>query len=274
MMNFSVEPVLAFLGSPRKDPSPDYLDELVAAYVRRVPWETASRIAKRAQTAATEQCPRWPEEFWRDVLERGGGGTCYESNYAFFALLRGLGFEGYLTINDMGALCGCHAAIVVQMERTRWLVDVGYPLYLPVALRRDAACYRSTPFHTYTVTPAGAARYEVTRDRHPKPYVFTLNDRPVADSLYRQITTQDYGPAGQFLDELIVHKVIGDRIWRFNGRARPPLLESFPASTQAAPTSTVVAEDSTVQVVSERFRLDEGIVASAMRALQKGVMGS
>lgn len=270
MMNGSPERILTFLGVVKREPSLALLDELVSAYVRHVPWETAFRIAKRAQTAVLENCPRWPDEFWQDALERGGGGTCYESNYAFFALLQALGFTGYLTINDMGTLCGCHAAIIVQLEGTRWLVDVGYPLYLPVPLERGKTTRRTTPFHTYTITPVGVGQYEVTRDRHPNPYIFTLNDQPVPDQEYRRITTQDYGPRGQFLDELIVHKVIGDRIWRFNGRAAPPLLESFPASPEQAATSTVVEEDLAVEVVPKRFGLDEEIVTLALAALKNG----
>ncbi|RME64364.1 MAG: hypothetical protein D6790_03330, partial [Caldilineae bacterium] len=201
------------------------------------------------------------------ALERGGGGTCYESNYAFFWLLQELGFTGYLTINDMGALCGCHAAIVVQLPDVRLLVDVGYPLYLPVPLEEGRVTQRTTPFHTYTLTPVGPAQYEVTRDRHPQPYIFTLNDRPVPEEEYRRITTQDYGPDGQFLDELIVHKVIDERIWRFNGRAAPPRLESFPADPSRPQTSTVVAEDVGVQI-ADRFGLDRKTVELALSVLE------
>ena len=106
--------VLSYLGVPAAPPTLDLIDTIVTAYTRTVPWESAFRIAKRARTPDTADCPRWPDEFWTDALTRGGGGTCFESNYALFSLLRALGYEGYLTINNMGETVGCHAAIVLR----------------------------------------------------------------------------------------------------------------------------------------------------------------
>jgi arylamine N-acetyltransferase len=94
---------LAHLGVTAAPPTLSLLDTLLEAYTRTVPWESAFRIAKHARTGRTEDCPRWPKEFWRDAIEYGGGGTCFESNYAFYGLLRSLGYDGYLTVNNMGS---------------------------------------------------------------------------------------------------------------------------------------------------------------------------
>ena len=48
------------------------LEALLAAYYRRVPWESVFRIVRRAENPT----PRWPDLFWRDAMTRGGGGTC------------------------------------------------------------------------------------------------------------------------------------------------------------------------------------------------------
>ena len=246
----STADILRFLELEQQPPSRAFLDALVTAYTCHVPWESASRIAKRAATAETAACPRWPQELWRAALERGEGGTCFESNYAFFHLLQELGFEGYLTVNDMAEVCACHTAIVVRLKKERWLVDVGYPLYLPVPFEAGRTTRRQTPFHTYTVTPRPDSRYEIRRDRHPAAYVFTLIDRPVADEDYRAATTADYEVDGHFLAEVIVHKVIHGRVWRFNGRADPPLLESFPAQDDPRPPT---AEPLSIQEAPARL---------------------
>src|SRR5262245_59501405 len=109
--------VLAHLGVARAAPDSALLDTLLAAYKARLPRDSTTRIVKRAATADTAACPRWPEEFWTDALERAGGGTCYESNYALFALLRSLGYDGYLTLNNMRDIArpACHAAIVLSL---------------------------------------------------------------------------------------------------------------------------------------------------------------
>jgi hypothetical protein len=220
--------VLRHLGVAAAPPSPGALDELMAAYTRRVPWESASRIVRRAQVDNTADCPRWPSIFWREALAHGTGGTCFESNYAFFALLRHLGYEGYLTINDMGATVGCHTAIIIRLEGARYLVDAGYPVHLPLRLPETSApASRETPFHTYSLIPDGPRRCQVERDRHPQANCFTLIDTPVDLAAYQAATRADYGPNGLFLDRVIVSRVVAGRVWRFSGDGPPYHLESF-----------------------------------------------
>lgn len=260
--------ILRFLQIEKQPPSLAFLDELVTAYTRRVPWESAFRIARRAATPVTADCPRWPDLFWQDAQKRGGGGTCFESNYAFFWLLRKLGFDGYLTINDMGESRGCHTAIVIRLNSDRWLVDVGYPLYLPVPLDAEQITQRQTPFHTYSVTPQPGNRFEVQRDRHPKPYTFTLVDRPIPDAVYRIATTADYEEDGHFLREVIIHRVIDGRVWRFNGRAAPHLLESFPAldDPQPATLEPVDVADAPPRLAA-LFGMDQSVLQRAFNSL-------
>ncbi len=227
-----VRRVLAALAVEAAPPSLAALDALVSAYVRRVPWESASRIARLAQMPRLSDCPRWPVTFWESALANGTGGTCFESNYAFFALLRALGYDGYLTINNMGDTTACHTAIVVRLGAERWLVDVGLPLHVPLRLDPiESASERDGGFHTYRLLPQGGGRYRIERDRHPQPYCFTLVDRPVPETIYRAATTADYGPDGLFLDRVIVVRVVGGCVWRFNSGDGPPYhLESFPAA--------------------------------------------
>lgn len=252
--------ILVHLGVAPTTPTPALLDELVTAYTRVVPWESASRIAKRAETAKTADCPRWPEEFWRQTFRQGTGGTCFESNYAFFRLLRALGYDGYLTINTMGEQIGCHTAIVIVLDGQQWLVDVGMPIYLPLPFGPDAAASRRTLFHTYTVRPDMPGRYQVERAPHPHPNCFTLFDRPIPDATYRAALTADYEPTGYFNDRAIITKVIGDEIWRFNGII-PPLMESFVYGGRADQP----LEGGCANAVAARFSIDVEIVRTALR---------
>jgi hypothetical protein len=226
--------VLDYLGLPSiRRPNLDSLDRLVTAYTKTVPWESVTRIARRAQMGERDSrqsfdaYPRWPVEFWRQAIEQGGGGTCFESNYAFFALLLALGYEGYLTVNNMGQTVACHSAIVVKLPDQSWLIDVGFPVYLPLPLDPVKVCRRESVFHRYTVRPNHEDSYQVERDRHPQSACFTLIDSPVPDEIYRGITAADYGPDGLFLERVIISKVIGDTVWRFNSAERPYRLERY-----------------------------------------------
>jgi arylamine N-acetyltransferase len=255
--------VLNHLGMTAAPPTLPLLDALIAAYIRTVPWESAFRIAKRARTENTADCPRWPEAFWQDAIERGGGGTCFESNYAFFRLLLALGYEGYLTVNNMETKVGCHTAMVLTIDGQPWLADVGLPLFSPIPLDANAPTQRTNPLVSYHVRPDGESRYQIERNPHPSPYAFTLIDRPIDDEDYRAATTGDYGPGGLFLNRVIVNKIINERIWRFNSADAPLRLESFENGERTDHTITGDA----AQVVGEHFGMDVETVRAALAAV-------
>ena len=272
-----IDDILHYLGvSAGRHPDLAFLDDLVAAYVRRVPWESASRIAKKAHVfaktgPANEQaCARWPAEFWLSAIDRGTGGTCFESNYAFFALITALGFSGYLTLNNMDPTVGCHAAIIVKLDGRPWLADVGLPLYVPLLLDPAKATLRRSPFHRYTVRPTGSHAYVIERDHHPQSYCFTLIDQPVADPAYREVLAGDYGPGGFFLDRVIVSKVIAGHVCRFNGDEQPYLLERFaPDHADSVRLGKDLAGD-----VGRFFNLNEALIRQALRAVGIDSSGS
>ena len=236
------------------------LDKLVSAFVRTVPWESAMRIVKRASTAEWQSCSRWPEEYWRDHLEKGGGGTCFESNYAFSSILRRLGYEGYLTINDMGESIGCHTAIIVLLQGQKWLVDAGFPIYAPLPVSPNGIMHRATSFYHYTIRPEGDGRYQIERQPHPNWIAFTLIDRPVSEEAYRQATTADYGPDGHFLQRVIIHKILEEQSWRFTSDEEPPRFARFDYGTRI---DQPIAGD-VATAVAAKFGLDEITVRHAL----------
>ncbi|NWF69199.1 MAG: arylamine N-acetyltransferase [Chloroflexi bacterium] len=252
--------VLNYLQVSPAAPDSVFLDALVAAYVRRVPWESVSRIVKRQRESDTARCARWPQEFWQDAMTQGTGGTCFETNYAFLALLRALGFEGYLTINDMDLLTGCHSALVIMIGEQRWLVDVGLPLYVPVPLAESDRSSRSSAFHTYRATPCGDCCYQIERDRHGRRYCYTLVDIPVSDSAYRAAVSADYGRSGLFLDRVIITRVCEGRIWRFHSQQGVGVLESF---VNGGRTEHALGSDP-VATIAQRFQMTPALIAAAL----------
>ena len=251
--------VLTRLGVAAAPPTLSLLDALVNAYVRAVPWETVFRIVKRERVKETAVCPRWPDEFWTDNLERGGGGTCFESNYAFFSLLRALGYEGYLTINNMGDSIGCHSAIILLVDGMKWLVDAGYPLYAPVPVSPHGVMHRATTFMNYTIRPDGENVYQVEQWPHPNTNAFTLIDRPVADADYRAATTRDYGENGLFLDRIVINKIVDNQLWRFNSAELPWRLNRFKDGLQY----DVVLDGDAATAVARHFGMNEKVTQAA-----------
>jgi hypothetical protein len=264
--------VLHHLGVAPGRPDIRQLNRLLHQYSRRVPWESASRRVRRATRQTPAACAHWPVAFWEAAVTTGMGGTCFESNYAFMALLRALGYEGYLTINNMGATQACHTALVIALEGGSYLADVGYPIprALPV---RPAQLVRSTgPYHTYLVWPDpenGVARYQIERTRHPNRNVFTLIDQPVSDATYRQALVNDYGPGGLFLDRVVINKYMtvagrGERLCRFNSQARPWQIEIFGPHGAEMSHPLPVKAGPAAAALGQWFEMEEGVLASAL----------
>ncbi len=258
--------VLRFLECPPGPPGIRHLNQLILAYIRKVPWETVFRIIKRSATQDPSQCPRLPEEFWRDAMQCGAGGTCFESNYAFYWLLQKLGYAGYLTVNDMGNQRGCHAAIVLDLNGHKMLTDVAIPLLVALPIHPGRMTRRSTWLHTYTIRPDGADRYQILRTRHPKPNIYTLHDTPVSDSDYRRTIAQDYGEAGLFLDRVILVKIIGERLWRFSSNELPYRMESFGRDGRQ---ETPIHPQRLSGVLAERFSMNESKIETALRLSER-----
>lgn len=227
LTQLQIDHILDHLKVARATPSIRHLNRLIAAYVERVPWESVSRILKRRHTLRTENCPRWPAEFWTDALTIGSGGTCFETNYAFFSLLQSLGYQGYMTVNDMEQTSGCHAAVVILIHRRKYLVDVSLPFDRAVPFHAYAPTRKRSPLQTAAIYPLDSHRYRVTRAHHPHRDIFTLIDVPVGTHEFEDRLTTDYGSGGYFLDKVVIVKAVGGKIWRFNSADQPYRLETI-----------------------------------------------
>jgi arylamine N-acetyltransferase len=254
--------VLDYLHITPAKPDVAFLNTLLSTYIRRVPWESVSRIAKRARTAATNDCPRFEEEFWQSAIENGTGGTCFESNYAFFSLLQFLGYDGYLTINDM-MTPACHTAIVVNLEGEQWLADAGFPVHRAVRLHPTKVTQQKEKFYNYTAKQVMPSLFQIKRTPHPNPFCFTLKNFPISEVDYRAATTNDYGENGLVLDKVIISRIVDEQIWRFTRMDGKFILESFDDKG----VRTEYALDNVVETVSQRFAMNPSLVEAAIKAV-------
>ena len=246
-------------------PSMDTLQLLLQRYTRTVPWESASRIVRRAGHESAADCAMLGADFWESHFELGTGGTCYESNYALFGLLLRLGYEGYLTINDMGASIGCHSAIVVLLDGQKYLVDVGLPVHAVLPIHADRKSEMDSRFLQYRVEPQGENRYAIWRQPHPRSQAFLLVDEPVSDADYRAIAIDDYRhDGGQFLSEIVINKVVDEELWRFNSDERPLQMQQF---VEGKRQDHVLREDA-AREVAEKFGIAWDVVAEAMEIMR------
>lgn len=260
-----VKEILDYLECPTKVPTLRFLNRLINAYIRRVPWESVSRIVKRHEILEVKDCPRWPEEFWQEAIRLGFGGTCFESSLAFFSLLTALGYEGYLTVNDMGDSHGCHAAIVIIINEQKYLVDITIPLHSAVWFSPQRITRRNTSFHDYTIRPLRKDVYDVERSHHPNRYAFTLIDIPVKLSAYRSIVEKDYTQTGLFLNSVVISKIIHDRVWRFFSDHRPYKLEIF---NRHGKCEIFLSIELMTRILAGKFHMPEEKIFAALWEIQ------
>jgi arylamine N-acetyltransferase len=279
-----VADILKFLDVSDPQPTLATLNALINGYVHHVPWESFSRIVRKAQTPELTERPRWPSEFWQLAMSQGTGGTCFESNYAFWTLLDALGFRAALTINDMGETRACHSAITVELDNAdgttqRYLVDVGLPLYTAIPLSDGQASSATSNYQQYQLEPvaandanAGASCYLIHRTPHPRPTAYTLIDRIIPETQYRQAVINDYDENGLFLDTAVITKVVNGVITRFSTHEEPYSLEFFSngeRTTRELPAHLSAAADE----ISSYFGIPSSVAYAALTQLaqQKAV---
>lgn len=264
----NVNAILAYLGVSHHIPSLVGIDALVQAYTRRIPWESISRIARRSRVNDYRDAHLMPDAFWHSAMTNGTGGTCYESNYAFFTLLRHLGYDGYLTLNNMRDKIACHSAIIIQLDNIEYLIDVGMPFHVAIPIHPDRQTMRRGEFDTHIITPQGGDVYLIERAYHPVQYCYHLIKRPVAETDYQQVLIDDYGDGGLFLDRAIIVKVIHEHIWRFDSNPRPFQIEIFaPFSTDKAFQFLGNDVDSTADRIAYHYGISAAFVKTTLEYL-------
>jgi len=257
--------IIQHLGCPPKGPTLRYLNQLIHAYIRTVPWESVSRIIKRHTTPEAKDCPRLPAEFWSDAMDYGFGGTCFESSLAFYSLLTALGYEGYLTVNDMGETHGCHAAIVILIDRQKYLVDNTIPVHAAIRIDPQKMVKRRTALFDYKLRPISENKYEVERLHRPSKNLFTLIDIPVSLPEYRMIMENDYLETGYFLKSMVMVKVVDEKAQRFFSDQLPYRLESF---DRAGRMEEYIEPEILTHVLAEVFQMPEEDISAVLSWIQ------
>jgi N-hydroxyarylamine O-acetyltransferase len=128
---------LRFLGLEREPPSRQALARLTRAQIERVVFENVTAILRRAETGFGRDAvpPPDPDALLEAWEARRGGGVCFDLAPVFRRLLVGLGYRVTPILAQI-SFPGSHHASIVDLDGSRYLVDVGSgsPLWQPVAL--------------------------------------------------------------------------------------------------------------------------------------------
>jgi N-hydroxyarylamine O-acetyltransferase len=128
---------LSLIGVEQGPPGLDGLGRLVRAHVRKVPFENSASILRRHEAGAGPVPPLDPEALLASWEAGRAGGVCFEHTEMFGRLLLELGYDVTPIAGEI-SFPGSHQALVVDLGRARWLVDVGNgaPFFEPFPLDR------------------------------------------------------------------------------------------------------------------------------------------
>jgi len=200
---------LRVLGIRRQDPSRDALTDLVAAHVKRVPFENISKLYYKKRLGL-RSVPGL-ELFLEGIERYNFGGTCYATNYYLNLLIAGLGYDVKLCGADM-ANPDVHMVSMVTVDGSEYLVDVGYGAPFLAPLPRDLTQDHviSLGRDRYVLKPQdkqGRSCLELYRNGDLKHgYVA----KPVARSLghFDSVITDSYTDDAMFMNTLVVARYL------------------------------------------------------------------
>lgn len=258
----------AILDHLRLDPAPpsrELLDRVLLAWATRIPWESASRIARHRLPGAPADYARLPDAFFADALRLRTGGTCFESNLALHSLLEWLGFTTTLAFCDMGIETpDPHCAAIVTLSGAQYLADAGYPIPGALLLDSEANTTVETPVYRYCARPAAADRWQIHRQwgtshtRTLAQAVFRVDVTPVPLDRFVARLQADHAPDGLFLKEVILHRIHGESIWRYStGKG---LVHRHAGREDAVPLAGDLPHK-----LARVFKMDARVIAAALK---------
>ena len=170
------------LGLPRRPPDRAYLDALIEAHLRSVPYETCTKILDTQAALAYGGFLPPHERAVERILGQGAGGTCWVLTRTFNWLLRELGFDVAYLMMDPGHLC-----LSVALEGEPFYADVAYaaPVFRAMPLRESFRVEAPSEVFSYTVVGETA---KVVRTPGPEkvlgfaPWDFAALDARIAEA--------------------------------------------------------------------------------------------
>jgi arylamine N-acetyltransferase len=255
--------ILAYLELTAQPPSIDFLNEILAAWSRRIPWESASRIARHQIPGTPETYARIPEAFFRDALRLGTGSTCFESNLALGALLQSLGFICTLAFCDMSdEYENPHCAVIVRDGRKLYLADAGYPIPAVLPLDNRQSTRVDVPVYTYFADPLEENCWKIHRTSGTiEGDCFTLKALPVDDVTFWNRLLRDHEPDGLFLEQVIISKHADDQIVRYS--PDKGLIRRYSGFEEPV-TLTAEQQEKLSATLAEQFGMNESVIRAAL----------
>ena len=168
-------------------PSLILLQQILSRY-SQLPYENISKIVKLRKDFLSPERLRLPEEVMDDHARFHLGGTCFSLTFFLQSILSQHDFQCYPVMADMSNRPNVHCALIVSLDRTKYLLDPGYLLTQPMEIHPDKPRLYHTP-HTgiELVFQHQDHKYHLyTFDRQQSKWRYRFSDRPTPPEEFQQ----------------------------------------------------------------------------------------
>lgn len=253
---------LAVLGVAKGEPNLNLLQQLVAAQVMRVPFENVSKLFYKKHLNLTG--PPSLEQYLDGIEKHHFGGTCYASNYYFYRLLAGLGYEAKLCGADM-ATPDVHIVSMLRVDGREYLVDVGYAAPFLAALPRDVRSDWLIELgrDRYVLKPqdaSGCSRLELYRDGALK-HGYLAKPAPRKLDEFRAVIADSFRPSATFFNAILLARFCPNRSMVIHN------LSLIEAEGRQSRTTRLRDRAELIATAHRYFDIPEEIVAEAVAEL-------
>ncbi|HEX9653246.1 MAG TPA: arylamine N-acetyltransferase, partial [bacterium] len=160
-----------------------------------LPYENISKIIKLHDNWSGLEKLRLPEQVMADHISQRLGGTCFSLTFLLQAILAQHGFLGYAVMADMRAGRNIHCAMIVMLDRIKYLVDPGYLLTQPMELNpQKPRLYRSEFAGVELRYDTSSQTYDLlTFNQHETKWRYRFADRPTSPQEFLQHWLASFG---------------------------------------------------------------------------------
>ena len=164
-----------------KSPSISFLQEILNCYTA-FPYENISKIIKLNEKNKSNELIRLPEEIINDHKNFNLGGTCFSLTFFLQSILTLHGFKCYPVMANMRNRPNVHCVLIVILNNSKYLVDPGYLLTLPVELKFNKPIICSTSYSNIELIFNRKDKHFhlYTSDRIQKKWRYCFQDRSVS----------------------------------------------------------------------------------------------
>lgn len=245
-----------------RNPDLIFLNELISAQMRAVPFENISKLyhfQKSGQISLVSL-----EQHLDGIEHFHFGGTCYANNFYFHCLLKHLGFDARLCGADMNNP-DVHLVNIISFGGNEYLVDVGYaaPFMRAMPLDLDDDLIFEIGTGRYVLKPRnelGRSRVEYYHDgRLVHGYLVNHSSRTIDE--FQSVISKSLSDKATFRNSILIVRFFENGLIRLHNQILLQITNS------KANISDMPDIDLLPEIIQSHFQIPANIVAGAFKAL-------